>query len=135
MNTKICFFEKLYWKFKYNHKKRYFTKKYSELTPRIYYDKKYHCYINPEIIDEQGDCAYICAETAKSGCLYLFVLNGEKKHAHTIDEVFLASYNYSEIFSIDKEDETQYSNQELELIKELVECGKTARKNKEESFI
>ena len=93
----------------------------------IYYDKKYHCYVNPKLIDEQGCSVYICGEITRSGMLYHYYLGTKVDHAHTIAEVLIEAYNNAETFSIASENEQEYSNQELKFISELVEQGKKDR--------
>lgn len=111
------------------HYDKYFMKKYADKPPLIYYDKKTDCYIHPQKISEYGCCEYICSELAKSGVHYSYYLGENRDHAHTISEVFLLAYNKAEFFSIHKENEVEYSRQELELIKNLINQGKIDRQN------
>ena len=94
------------------HYDKYFMRKYADKPPLIYYDKKTDCYVHP-----------------KSGLHYSYYLGENRDHAHTISEVFLLAYNKAENFSIHKENEVEYSRQELELIKSLINQGKIDRQN------
>lgn len=132
INTISSWFQHAYWKLYYRLRNIYFIKKYSNKVPKIYYDKKYSCYINPQKIDEYGSCEYICSELVQSGVHYSYYLGECRSHAHTISEVFLLAYNKAEIFSIRKEDENEYSTQELEFIKKLINQGKKDRQEKNE---
>ena len=105
-------------------------KKYSPKVPKIYYDEKFQCYVNPIKIHEYGCLEYVCSEITWSGLYYTYNLNGRKTHGHTIGEAFLSAYNDAEIFSIPEESKTQYSKQELEFIKKLVTQGKLDRQSK-----
>jgi hypothetical protein len=94
----------------------------------IYYDRRYRVYVNPKLLNERHPwCEYVCGETARSGLLYPYFLGTERDHAHTNEEVLLAAYNVSEIFSISREYESAYSSQELTFIHKLVEQGKKDR--------
>ncbi len=120
----INYIQKLYWIIWYLAEKNHFKRKYEKLPPKIYYDRKYRCYVNPVLLHNRGSLEDICYDTVRSGCLYLYCLDGEKRHAHTIPEVFKTAYNDAELFSIDAVDKQLYSEQELELIHKLVEQGK-----------
>lgn len=120
---------KIYWKIKSSGEKRYFTKKYSKLIPKIYYDKKYDCHINPKIIEERGCVEYICGEITRSGVIYHYFLGSQVDHAHTLGDVLIEAYNHAETFSIAPEHEGEYSSQELKFIDKLVAQGKLDRRN------
>lgn len=126
----ISYMRELCWNMREFIESRYLERKYAEMPLKIYYDRKYRCYINPKLLNEQGDIEYICSEITRSGCLYRYRLDGKKEHTHTIAEVFLSAYNEAERFSIDTEDEELYSKQELVFIQTLVEQGKLDRQTK-----
>lgn len=82
-------FQYVYWKLYYFLRNIYFIKKYSNKVPKIYYDKKYNCYINPQKINEYGCCEYVCSELVQQGVHYSYYLSERRYHVHTINEVFL----------------------------------------------
>lgn len=113
-----------YWNIKYALENSYFKRKYANLTPKIYYDRKYRTYVNPKNLDERGCAEYVCSEAVRWGVIYVYNINGSETHAHTIDAVFIDAHNKSEAFSISEEYQKQYSMQELDLINILVIQGK-----------
>lgn len=114
----------LYYKLKNFFENNYFDKKYKNLEPKIYYDKKYDMYVNPLYINERGDIDYVCAETARGGCIYPYLIDNNHEHEHSISEVYLLAYNYPERFSISEQDKIYYSEQELNFINQLIKKGK-----------
>lgn len=116
-----------YWNIKVALENSYFKRKYSNLTPMIYYDRKYQVYVNPKLIDERGCAEYVCSESVCDSLIYSYIIDRVNTHAHTISEVFLDAYNTSETFLISDEYREQYSKQEFDLICKLVNQGKIDR--------
>ena len=84
-------FERLYWKIRYGIEDRYFRKRCTSLSPGIYYDKKHHRYFTPSVMGETGSVEYVAGELVRSGLVFHYSLQGTLNHAHTFDEVLLAS--------------------------------------------
>ena len=119
--------ESLYYKTKHEKQREHFNK-YKNMPPEIYYDIKYDVYVHPSITEEYGSCSYVASELTRSGCIYHFCIGKIRTHSHGLDEVYLLAYNKAKIFSINEEDEKEYSEQELDLIKNLIDKGKLDRK-------
>ena len=115
----------LYYKLKMFFENKYFNKKYKNLKPKIYYDKRYNMYVNPLYINERGDSDYVCAQTAHGGCIYPYLIDNICEHEHSISAVFIRAYNDAENFSISEPDKIYYSKQELDFIDKLVKQGKS----------
>lgn len=120
----IC---KWYWNMMLALQEHYFKRKYSNRTPKIYYDQRHRVYVNPKIISERGCAEYVSSESVGEWVFYAYKINGTETHAHSITAVFIEAYNNSETFSISEEHKEQYSKQELDMIYKLVKQGKDDR--------
>lgn len=120
--------ETLYYHICYLYEKAHYKRNYSNLLPKIYYDKTYDTYVHPKMIDDPGCIEYVCSEIIGHNVFYHYEIEENKEHAHTIAAVFLDAYNYAETFVIPKKYESEYSNQELDEIFKLVNRGKVDRK-------
>ncbi|MEG2090133.1 hypothetical protein [Niameybacter sp.] len=119
---------KLYWKIRYTYERWYFENKYGNRKNKVYYDKRYDCYVCPKLLDERGPVEYVIAELTRTGLIYKYKLNGEWAHDHFFVEVLLNAYNEAEVFEIPQEVEYQYSQQELDMLRKAVEAGKVGEK-------
>jgi hypothetical protein len=110
---------------------RCLKRRYGHLEPKIYYDRWCRTYVAPVVIEEfggiSGDVGTVCHALTNWNLCYEFELDGKRTHEHNFDLVLRCAYNYAEVFSIPKECEREYSAQELDWIRRLVQRGKKDR--------
>lgn len=110
-------------------KKKYIKLYYKDKLPEIIYDKSLHGYIHPyfyhrdEFFDVELLAEYLCSE----GLCYEFQISGEYSHRHEFHRVIEDAYNYGSQFSIPPECESDYSQQELDLLRKLAWRGEMDR--------
>lgn len=116
--------QSLYWRIRYAYEKWYFKNKYGQRKNKVYYDKRYRCYVCPKLIEERGPVEYVIAELTRIGLIYEYKINGKWPHDHFFSGVLLNAYNEAHVFEIPQEVEHQYSQQKLKMIKKAIEKGK-----------
>lgn len=117
----------IYYNMYENRKEKYLNKKYNHLENKIYYDKKYKSYITPiDCSYATEDINFLVDNLVRDNFIYTYKLNGEHTHCHHLSHILLDAYNESEVFEL--ENENEFSEQELIIIKKLVEKGKNDRK-------
>lgn len=112
---------KLYWKIVY-----FIIGKHNDWLRKrskgLYYDRLVKGYRHTKLDKcEYGDILYIMCELSRDGLYYEYSINGEQNHAHSFEEVLLASYENGSKFNI--EDKEQFSRQELILIDKVRELN------------
>ncbi|WP_410497161.1 hypothetical protein QTL86_10565 [Cellulosilyticum sp. ST5] len=120
--------KRLYWKIRYAYEKRYFHRKYGRKKNKVYYDKRYRCYVCPALIEERGPIEYVIVELTSTGLIYECKIDGQWSHDHLFAGVLLNAYNKSERFEVPAEVECQYSQQELDMIKQAIGKGRIGEK-------
>ena len=117
-------FRSLYWKI-HDAVWRRRMNRYKHKEPYIYYVSKYHEYTHPidplhfvstHVEDTAGD---ICGE----GLCYDFVLDGHWNHCHTFGELLETAYNCDEDFRIPRQFVPQYSEQEIRMLKAVIDAS------------
>lgn len=124
----IC--DSLFSRARYWFRQRYLRKKYGEKPPKLYYDRRYDTYISPMKLKEDGSITWVCGELAGDCLIYKYRLGDVDTHGHEFEGVLLDAYDHAEEFSIPEEYREQYSAQELEFLKKLVERGRGDRKER-----
>ena len=105
----------------------YLKHKYEDKLPEISYDNVFYVYTHPNV---DYYCFYIesVAEELCDDCLcYEFKIGGEYKHHHELHNVIKDAYNYGSQFTIPFECESDYSEQELRLLRKLADKGEMDR--------
>ena len=119
----------LFWAFYNWAKKKYFKQEYKDKLPEITYDKPTHGYMHPyfyhrdEFFDVELLAEYLCSE----GLCYEFQINSDYSHRHEFHRVIEDAYNYGDQFTIPPECESDYSRQELTLLRKLAWQGEMDR--------
>lgn len=119
----------LFWTFYNWAKKKYFKQEYKDKLPEITYDEPTHGYMHPylyhrsEFFDVELLAEYLCGE----GLCYEFKINGDYSHRHEFHRVIEDAYNYGSQFTIPPECESDYSKQELVLLRKLAWQGEMDR--------
>lgn len=117
----------LLWRIKSWWQDKYLKCVYENECPEITYDDVLHAYVHPNV---DGFCSYIedIAEELCGSCLcYEFQIGGEYSHHHEFQFVVEDAYNYGSQFSVPPECESDYSKQELELLRTLAIKGEQDR--------
>ncbi len=114
----------LYWKIRYAYERWYFNRKYRNKGNKVFYDRKYRCYVCPKLIEERGDIEYVIAELTRTGLIYEYKINEEWSHGHFFADVLIQAYNEANNFEIPEEVKEQYSKQELNMVEKAIEHGK-----------
>ena len=119
----------LFWRFYNWAKKKYIKQQYKDNQPEIIYDNTLHGYVHPyfyhrdEFFDVEILAEYLCSE----GLCYEFQIDGEYNHHHEFHRVIEDAYNYGSQFTIPPECESDYSRQELNLLRKLAWQGEMDR--------
>ncbi|MGL5675879.1 MAG: hypothetical protein ACRDDX_05680 [Cellulosilyticaceae bacterium] len=103
-------------------------RKYSNKKNKVYYDKRYQCYVCPKLIEERGSVEYVIAELTHTGLIYEYKIDGKWSHDHFFAGGLLEAHNEANIFEIPQEAEHQYSQQALEMVRKAVGKGKVGEK-------
>lgn len=117
----------LYWKIWWWLRDRH-MQKYAKQPPSIQYDKRYHTHVATVNPYEDGDIGYVLGEIVLGGLVYHFVVAGmspsEPGHMHSFDAVLKIAYEEADTFQIPHDCLDEYSQQELEFLKAVVQRGK-----------
>lgn len=117
----------LFWRFYNWSKKRYIEARYKDKLPEITYDKSLHGYIHPYLCEEELDIELIAEELCNKCLCFEFKIGDGYSHHHEFHRVIEDAYNYGSQFSIPSECESDYSRQELDLLRKLALQGEMDR--------
>jgi hypothetical protein len=95
--------------------------------PEITYDKSLHGYIHPYLREEEFDIELIAEELCNKCLCFEFKIGDGYSHHHEFRRVIEDAYNYGSQFSIPSECESDYSQQELDLLRKLAWQGEMDR--------
>lgn len=113
----------LFWRFYNWAKKKYIKQRYKGNQPEIIYDNNLHGYVHPSFDEERFDIEELAEELCDKGLCYEFQIGGEYDHHHELHRVIEDAYNYGSQFTIPFECESDYSRQELNLLRKLAWQG------------
>ena len=114
----------LYWEIKCSLIEKYLKHRYKNKAPGIYHDTITGMYVHPKLVRHAADTVEDVAEVlAECGLYYPCNIGDEQWHYHDFPSVLITAYEAASSFSISKEDEQYYSEQELVFIRALVERG------------
>ena len=94
------------------------------------FDKRYKEYVHPTLVNGgvfscvEDMLPYIVADELS----YEFTINGEYYCPNSIYKVLMDAYNYGDMFEIPPEGKSDYSVQELRILRELAIIGEKDRK-------
>lgn len=119
----------LFWKFYNWAKKKYYKQEYKDKLPEITYDEPTHGYMHPYFFehDEFFDVELLAEKLCNEYLCYEFQIGGEYNHHHELHRVIEDAYNYGSQFTIPPECESDYSQQELTLLRKLAWQGEMDR--------
>ena len=116
--------KKLYWKIRYYIKDTYLKLRYKKRAPGFYYDDIVHAFVHPGLLREPSSgIEYLAEELTGCGLYYPFNIGEFHDHRHKFSWVLRDAYESADSFSIPKEYEHYYSEQELEMIRALQKRG------------
>ena len=108
-------------------RKKYFKHNYEDKLPEIAYDNAFYVYVHPNVEYYCSDIGFVAEELCGKCLCYEFKIGSEYSHHHEISSVIKDAYNYGYQFSIPPECESDYSKQELELLRTLAIKGEQDR--------
>lgn len=73
------------------------------------------------IFIDQENVRWTFSEWFRAGLIYHFYINGQRDHEHNFEAVMVTAYEEADTFEIREEDKHEYSRQELEYLKTIVE--------------
>ena len=81
-----------------------------------------------EVFMDEGDIHWAFSEWFRTGLIYHYDVDGTRDHEHTFGGVMHMAYENPETFTIREEDKKEYSQQELEYLRVIVEKRKAEEK-------
>ena len=119
----------LFWRFYNWAKKKYIKQHYKGNQPKIIYDKSLHGYMHPYFFeyDEFFDAELLAEKLCNEYLCYEFQIGGEYDCRNEFHRVIEDAYNYGSQFTIPPECESDYSQQELNLLRKLAWQGEMDR--------
>ena len=80
-----------------------------------------------DIFIDEGDIHWAFSEWFRKGLTYHYYIDGERDHEHTFEAVMYTAYKNADTFEIKEDDIHEYSKQELEYLKTIVEKQKAEK--------
>ena len=114
-------------------------RKYQKYPPEVIWDRKYKCWIytrSPfETAWDANSIETVFGEAFNVGLCYSFDTDGYWNHAHTFGDALRAAYNCDEEFKIADDYLPDYSQQEIDMLKAIVEKSTIERNLPDKKFI